>query len=266
VTQNEFDQDTAVHRLVDGRFTAEITDRWNTPGGPDGGYVLAIAGRALAVSLPHPHPFTVNSHFLRRAIPGPAELEVEVVRAGRRHSTGHVRVLQEGKEILRALGTFGDLSAGSGRSMDDEPPPNLPPPEESIDAWEQIPAGGRFPIGERTEGRFAELPGWFSGELSGVPMAEYYQRFRDGRHQDPLSLLFMSDAAPPSTIEIGELGSVTLELTVHVRALPAQGWLTMRKVGSHVTNGYFQEDVTMWDSSGKVVASSRQLAMLPGGF
>jgi hypothetical protein len=65
-------------------------------------------------------------------------------------------------------------------------------------------------------------------------------------------------------MEIGELGSVTIELTVHVRALPVPGWLTMRKVGSHIMNGYFQEDVTMWDSGGRVVASSRQLAMLPG--
>ncbi len=72
MTLSEFDQDTGVSPLGEGRFTAEITDRWNTPGGPDGGYVLAIAGRALAVVLPHPHPFVVNSHFLRRAIPGAA--------------------------------------------------------------------------------------------------------------------------------------------------------------------------------------------------
>jgi acyl-CoA thioesterase len=262
VNSSEFDQDTEVQPSGDGKFTAEITDRWNTPGGPDGGYILAIAGRALAVVLPHPHPFVVNSHFLRRAIPGPAELEVEVVRTGRRHSTGHVRVLQEGKEILRAIGTFGDLAAGSGRTLEDAPRPNLPPPEECIHAWPD-PQGAPFPIAERTEGRFAEMPGWVKGEPSGTPLAEYYQRFIDGREQDPISLLLMSDAAPPSTVEIGELGSVTIELTVHVRALPAPGWLTLRKVGIHVINGYFQEDVTMWDSAGKVVASSRQLAMLP---
>ena len=156
MNSSEFDQDTAVRQSADGKFTAEITDRWNTPGGPDGGYVLAIAGRALASSLPHPHPFVVNSHFLRRAIPGPAELEVEVVRTGRRHSTGHARVLQDGKEILRALGTFGDLNAGSCRTLDAEPRPDLPPPEECIHAWPD-PQGAPFPIAERTEGRFAEI-------------------------------------------------------------------------------------------------------------
>ena len=263
MTTTEFDQDTSVEPLGDGKFTAEITDRWNTPGGPDGGYVLAIAGRALAMSLPHPHPFTVNSHFLRRAVPGPASLEVEVVRAGRRHSTGHVRVLQQEKEILRAIGTFGDLAASSGPSLTEESPPDLPPPDECIDPWESVPEGARVPIGERTEARMAKAPGWMRGEPSGIPLGEFHQRFKDGRDQDPLSLLFMSDAAPPSIVELGQMGSVTLELTVHVRALPSPGWLTIRKVGSHVINGYFQEDVTMWDSGGLVVASSRQLALLP---
>lgn len=262
MNSSEFDQDTAVRQSGDGLFTAEITDRWNTPGGPDGGYVLAIAGRALEIVLPHPHPFTVNAHFLRRANPGPAELEVEIVRAGRRHSTGHARVIQQGNDILRAIGTFGDLAASSGRTLDDAPPPKLPPPEECINPWDHLPEGIRVSIGERMDVRVGELPGWIKGEPSGRPMGEYHQRFNDGREQDPLSLLFMSDAAPPSIVEIGEFGSVTLELTVHVRAIPSLGWMTLRKVGSHVTNGYFQEDVTMWDSGGKVVASSRQLAML----
>jgi acyl-CoA thioesterase len=261
---SEFDQDTSLQPSGDGTFTATITDRWNTPGGPDGGYVLAIAGRALELSLPHPHPFTVNAHFLRRATPGPVDLAVTVIRAGRRHSTGDVRVLQEGKEILRAVGTFGDLASSSGRSLPDESPPQLPAPEDCIDAWDHFPVGLRVSIGERTDARFAELPGWIKGEPSGSPIVEYYQRFSDGREQDPLSLLFMSDAAPPSVIEIGEVGSVTLELTVHVRALPAAGWFTMRKVGTHVTNGYFEEDMTMWDSQGTVVATSRQLALLLG--
>jgi acyl-CoA thioesterase len=261
---NEFDHDTSVQPSGDGTFTGTITDRWNTPGGPDGGYVLAIAGRALELSLPHPHPLTVNAHFLRRATPGPVDLLVEVIRAGRRHSTGDARVLQEGKEILRAVGTFGDLATISGRSLPDEPPPQLPAPEDCIDPWDHFPAGLRVSIGKRTDGRFAELPGWIKGEPSGSPIVEYYQRFSDGREQDPLSLLFMSDAAPPSVIEIAEVGSVTLELTVHARALPAAGWLTMRKVGTHVKNGYFEEDTTMWDSQGTVVATSRQLAMLLG--
>ena len=224
--------------------------------------MFAIAGRALAASLPHPHPFAANAHFLRRATPGPADVEIDVIRAGRRHSTGQARVIQDGKEILRAVGTFGDLTSVSGRSLRDESPPHLPAPDECINPWDDLPPQVKVAIAERTEGRFAELPGWIKGEPSGSPRAEYYQRFRDGREQDPLSLLFMSDAAPPSVIELGEIGSVTLELTVHVRALPAPGWLTMRKVGAHLTNGYFEEDMTMWDSRGTVVATSRQLAML----
>jgi len=63
---------------------------------------------------------------------------------------------------------------------------------------------------------------------------------------------------------VGELGSTTLEFTVHLRAHPAAGWLACRNISRHVICGLHGEDVEIRDSRGVLVAQSRQLATLAG--
>jgi hypothetical protein len=84
-----------------------------------------------------------------------------------------------------------------------------------------------------------------------------------GRPPDTLALPSLVDAVWPAVLDIGARGSSTLELTVHVRARPAPGWLACRVVTRYVTTGYHEEDFEVWDSSGRLVAQSRQLAVLP---
>jgi hypothetical protein len=57
----------------------------------------------------------------------------------------------------------------------------------------------------------------------------------------------------------------TLELTVHVRGVPAPGPLRCRFRNSFMQNGLFEEDGELWDSQGTLVAQSRQLALIPRG-
>jgi len=64
------------------------------------------------------------------------------------------------------------------------------------------------------------------------------------------------DAAFPAVMEIGEPGSSTLELTLHVRARPAPGWLARRVTTRHVSGGYHEEDFEIWASSRSSPASS----------
>jgi hypothetical protein len=54
----------------------------------------------------------------------------------------------------------------------------------------------------------------------------------------------------------------TVELTVLLRALPAPGWLLCESQTRSVEGGWFDEDAVVWDSTGKVVAQSRQLALI----
>ena len=81
---------------------------------------------------------------------------------------------------------------------------------------------------------------------------------------DPIQLLLAVDALPPVTFDLGLAGwAPTLELTAHLRALPAPGWLQLAQTTRNVGGGMFEEDCEVWDSAGRLVAQSRQLARLP---
>ena len=82
-----FDVATAVEAVdaTDGvrRYRAEIHDGWDIGGNANGGYVLAIAGRAMADAMGRP-PLSVTAHYLAPAPPGPCAVVVTTVRDGRR--------------------------------------------------------------------------------------------------------------------------------------------------------------------------------------
>ena len=85
-----------------------------------------------------------------------------------------------------------------------------------------------------------------------------------GREPDVLALLSAVDALPPVTFCLGMPGwAPTLELTAHVRARPAPGWLRVRHATRNLAGGMFEEDCEVWDSTDRLVAQSRQLALAP---
>jgi acyl-CoA thioesterase len=258
-----FDVDTRVEAVADHRFAAAITDRWNVLGGrPNGGYVMGVCLQALTRVMPSPDPLVVSAFFLRPTLPGPAEVQTAIVRSGRRISTGEATLYQDGKEVLRVTAAFSDLRQAAGRTVLLGAKPALPPPDQAIDLM-----GGRvipeLTIGQRVEYRVAAWPGWARGEPNGRPSQEFWMRFRDGREPDLLSLASRVDAAAPPVLELGETGSATVELAVHLRSHPAPGWLACRAATRFVIGGYHEEDFEIWDSTGALVAQSRQLALLP---
>lgn len=258
-----FDVDTGVEAISEHRFTATTTDRWDAlGGGANGGYLLAVALRALGEVMPLPDPVVVSAFFMRPGRHGPGEVEAEVVRAGRRLATGEAHLFQGDKEVVRLLATFADLGASEGRTLMLNEPPGLPPPEDSIDPLAGAPIPG-LTIAERVDYRMAKSPGWSSGHPTGEGSNEFWMRFQGGREPDLLSLAFFVDAAAPAVLELGEVASTTVELSVHLRGHPAPGWLACRHSTRHVMGGFHEEDFEIWDSKGQLVAQSRQLALLP---
>jgi len=278
-----FDEDSRVVAAgAAGAFTAELTGRWNgTAGAVNGGYMLATCVRALALGMPFPDPIVVSGFFLRPGAAGPATVRTSVIRSGRTMAFGESALSQDGKDVVRATaaftglgGTGQDGTAQDGTGQDgtgqdgtgqdgpvflDGTPPALPPPAECIG----VPVGsfGLASIAERIEFRSAELPGWFRGQPSGRPASEFWMRFADGREADLLSLLLLVDSTAPSVLELGA-GSTTIQLTVHLRAHPAPGWLACRATTRFVSRGYHEEYFEVWDSAGTLVAQSRQLALI----
>ena len=90
-------------------------------------------------------------------------------------------------------------------------------------------------------------------------------RLPDAEHADSLALLCAAGAFPPTafTAQLPVAWTPTIELTAHIRANPAPGWLRCRFSSRFVTAGFTQEDGEVRDSTGRLAGQSRQLALLP---
>ena len=55
----------------------------------------------------------------------------------------------------------------------------------------------------------------------------------------------------------------TVELTVHVRGVPAPGPLRVAFRSRFIHDGLLDEEGELWDSAGALVAQSRQLSLMP---
>jgi acyl-CoA thioesterase len=276
--QDRFARDTAIQPLAPGRYGGRVDPGWSVvdDAAPNGGYLLAIAARAMRAEATHPDPVSLTGHFLRPPSTGEVTIEVEAVRRGRRHDTLAARLLQDDTECVRVLSTFGDASAVRGPSRVDLQPPSFPPREECIDTTGQaaaLAAAGKvpnFPIQQRFDHRQPpELAGWAVGRPAGRGEMGGYVRFSDAEDDDPmdtLGLLVVADCFAPAVFNAGE-GSAswvpTIELTVQIRARPAPGYLAAHFTTQAITNGYLEEDGRIWDAEGNLVALSRQLALMP---
>ena len=257
----EFDRATRLERVADGRARGDIDPRWNIGDAPNGGYLCAIAVSGLLDVVPHPDPLAVSAHFPSRPVPGPIDVRTELVRAGRSQSTAHARLVQDDEPRVLVTATFGDLASQDGPTVVRGGPPEIPPPEQCVRA-----EGPIAPVfTQRFDLRMTpESAMWAVGQPSGEARMEGWTRFADGRDADPLSLVVFCDSFPPTVFNVLDLRTwvPTIEYTVHVRANPAQGWLQCRFSTRYLIGGYLEEDGEVWDSAGRLVALSRQLARI----
>ena len=105
----DFAADTAVARVgVRGDVAllrADVSPAWDV-WGPVGGYVAAIALRALATEADLPRPASFHCNFLSVARFGAVDLEVATLRRGKRTHALHVAMKQDGTPILNATAWF----------------------------------------------------------------------------------------------------------------------------------------------------------------
>lgn len=264
-----FARSTAVHRRDGsgdaGRYDSTIVDGWDIGGNANGGYLLAIVARAMAHHLGRPDPVTVTAHYLAPGQPGDARVDVTTVRRGRRFSTARADMVAD-RTLLSALGTFGDLEpTGPGDvTRVDATPPGLPPPGncEAMDDREGFPPSFMDRVDLRLH---PDDAGFSRGEPSGMPRVRGWFRFPGEEPVDTVGLLCVLDAFPPTVFNaaLPVAWVPTIEFTAHVRARPAPGWLRCEFTTRFVTGGFLEEDGVVWDADGRVVAQSRQLALVP---
>jgi acyl-CoA thioesterase len=261
---SQFDEDTAVQR-VEGGWEGSIHPRWNVGNNPNGGYLLAVAVRAVASDAGRFDPVSVTAHYLSPPAEGRIEILTQVVKPGRSFVTVMAELIQGGRERVRVLGAFGDLAARQGPTRVSARPPDIPQPDDCVSLLDLTLQSGRpvpevmnrfdlrlppdSPWGRPGEGDPFEITGWI--------------RFKDGTEPSVQSAVLFADAFPPTLLGAVDAGWVpTLELTVHVRGRPAAGWLLGTFQTRVLVSGLMEEDGELWDSEGRPVALSRQLAIV----
>jgi acyl-CoA thioesterase len=268
VPLSEFDAATAVHRAEGGGLVTVLDPGWDVGGGIlNGGYLLSVVARAAVLESPHAHPVALSASYLRAPAAGPAALTVVPGPAGRTLAHSHVTLADAGGPALSVNVTTATL--GDDESVWSEPMPEVPPVEECFSVAEHrelAPPGVQVPgLSLRVDTRLdIATAGWAFGQPSGEPVLRAWMRFSDGREPDPLALVTFADALPPTSFSLGNLGwAPTVQLQVLVRALPAPGWCLVEATSSEIAGGWVDEDYRIWDSTGRLVAQSRQLARAP---
>ncbi|MFT7288676.1 MAG: acyl-CoA thioesterase [Halieaceae bacterium] len=247
-------------------YTGRIHDGWDVVGNANGGYLMAIGARAMATAAERPHPLTITAHYLSPGRPGPVSIDTHVVRAGRRLTTVRATLHGPGKPIIEMLGSFADINAIEGPERIDASPPDLPPPDECARVIPNPEMGFPPAMMGRVDLRMHPADARFaSGSPSGEPLIRGWLRLADGEAMDVFGLILATDCFAPTVFNanLPIAWSPTVELTCHIRGVPKPGWLRCRFSTRFISGGMLEEDGEVWDSSGRLVAQSRQLALTP---
>lgn len=256
-----FATDTAFERDGD-HFRSQIHDGWDIGGNANGGYLMAIAARAMAAAT-RPHPVALNAHFLAPGRPGPVICNTQVVKEGKRFATVRGSLMTETKPLVELLGSFADLAAVDGPMRVDATPPELPGPDDCVRLG---PETGSPPFMGHFDMRLhPEDAGFMQGKPSGKPMFRGWLKLADDEPVDAFGLILAADAFPPTIFNANMpiAWAPTVEMTAHVRGSAEPGWLRCRFSTRFITGGMLEEDGEIWDESGRLVAQSRQLALVP---
>lgn len=249
---------SAVKQRSDTEFSVDLSPAWTIGGRPNGGYLLATIARAATVVSGHPDVLAASAHYLRSPEPGPAEIEVEVLRTGRSATQLRGRLLKDGVPQVEALLTLGVLGKAEPFWQDGVPRPEFGSFAEEPWGPAVLTAGIPIAIRDEIDVRFdrplADGPSG-RGELRALLALPGDESF------DPVSLLFAVDALPPATLDVAPSGWVpTLELTAYVRARPAPGPVRVLHRAHLIGDGRVDESCHVWDSAGTLVAQGTQLA------
>ena len=258
-----FTTDTAVRQNGD-IYHADIHSGWDIQGNANGGYLMAIATRAMAAAS-RPHPVSVTAHFLSPGKVGPVSICPTVVKQGRTFTTVRASMTGPEKPIMELLGSFGDVENVGGAVLVDAEPPELPPVESCAKI---VPHEGGFPpplMGKLDMRLHPEDALFAEGRPSGKPLIRGWVKMVDTEQMDVFALMLVADAFAPTVFNanIPRAWVPTLEMTTHVRGVPAPGWLRCQFTTRFITGGVLEEDGEVWDSAGRLVAQSRQLALMP---
>lgn len=259
-----FDRDTALEAAGACRWRASVSERWFVENGPNGGFIAALAARAMAevVDGVERPPRSLTLHFL--APPQAGELELACTPEREGHSTvfTSLRFEQGGRTVALGLGCSAAWQAGQPE-WDDAEPPEVPAPED-CEPIPEVEGAPRFLV------NYEMRPAL--GPIGAVPRPARvggWMRTAEPRPLDPVLLAAQTDAwVPAAFLRMPAPSFVpTIDLTIHWRAplgaAPGEHpWVLGAFTTRLAAGGVWEEDGELWSTDGTLLAQSRQLAIV----
>lgn len=259
--------DACVTALDDTRYRATLSAGWRSMLDIHGGYVAAIAARAIEASLDDPtRPLrSFNAQFLRPAHPGDVTIHIDTVRSGRTAAFLRATVTQDDRPVLTATAIAGAHKDGLTFS-ELTPPPGAtiaPPPDARRFTGDE--PGHHF---EQLELRFE--PGLTIFGAHGRARVAGWLRSLDPTDTITLPwLICATDFMPPSMVFRTDhaVQAATIDMAVQlVRSQPSTivspgSYIYAEAICSTAAEGYSIEDATFWTHHGQLLATSRQVRL-----
>lgn len=236
-----------------------LTSNWSINGIPNGGYIMATMTRAMLQSSTKSATPILSASFINRCMPGPIDLQTETVHQSRGFDRIAARLIQDGTERVRMMGTFAEKSDECRMTRYEKEPLHLPHFDECV----ALPPIPKYTLFDRMDIRLDPVcAGWMKGEPSERSELRGWIRFKDGRPIDVEAIVLMADSFPPPVFASqGPVAWVpTLEMMINIRNLPQVESLKAVFRTRFVTCGLLESDGELWDETGQVVAISRQIA------
>lgn len=255
-----FDKDIQIEDMGNSCFAGTVSDNWSVNGNPNGGYLMAMIVNAMLRNSDKKGTPVVTANYLSRCVPGEVEIYISEIARSRQFARYEARLLQEGHEKIRALGTFVSENNDCTVTRYESEAPELAPIEECVPM--SVPP-------QYTLFRNLNLMldpscvGWMTGgTLTDVSINKGYFSFRDGRPVDLLSLFMIIDSMPPAAMASQGVTAwvPTIELSVNIRNLPKTDRLKCSLRTRFITCGILEADGEVWDEEGNLAAISRQIA------
>jgi acyl-CoA thioesterase len=270
---NQFEQFQAaldLKKVSDTVFSFTPDPKYFVGNTPHGGYLLALMNKAMTEVLPHPSAINSNIYYLDRTEPEPAELHIEILRTSRGSSMGQVKLIQNNKITCLYSSLCSDFQYMKGHSGLETPMPEIINSVEQDDFkvmnYENFKLGSTPSFIQQLNMSVHPDHAWWDREISTDAAEARCSAYLElqGGVADTFVLSYLADILPPVVQnKYGPLGWVpTLTLTCNIRQLPKTNLLFIDGIAKDISNGYFEQDCNIWDMSGNLVATSRQLAKI----
>lgn len=258
-----------------GRYLGFIDDTWTIGPKVHGGTMVAGSAaaatnwlRASDPALVGMAPVAASSDFLGAPNPGDVEYVVRVRKIGRQICLADTDLVQDGRVLVRTALTFSRLDDANPVYAPEHSDMPTEPPADAIGYEPGSQMGDIVHVGRGADIHLDREWARFLAGGKGEPRLRMWIRPRPADEQDPDVAMYFAmmsaDMSPPVPMNLGHFGwAPTVQMTTYLRRRPAPGWLRIIATTHEVGERMFDEDQLVLDSTGAVVAQSRQLALVP---